>query len=473
MPEGHWSRLNVWAGAGIDPAPRVTPRMRASSVARGMGVVVVLVLAATPACAQLTAGEAGGYESPAAAGSPGDYWSYSANVFFAVGNVGGSDEPLHAYAAIPGDKVAGGVDVFAVDSALAGATYMWDALGNKYHFSSETVPAGGQVNVSYEYNFTIRFMSWANDTTPLAEVDDGFDEYEVYTSPSTNVESDDPGVVAEAVAVTGGEGTVVGAANAVFLRVRELLDYQVTEESQGASGALSSGVGDCSDFSCLSVAMLRAAGIPARVVLGLPIGENSDGDSSINPPGGDDPGYTFGLAGDNFFAHAWVEYRVPGLGWVPADPTWYSSVEDLTQTDGYHFPMISGGGVLARDDLDLGRVVETNEFSLPVLALTQPGAAMSSTSGVWYTVISSQVTAEPEYVMPYSAVAAVLFSVIVLAALGVIAQSNQSDELVEFTDELGGVVRQVDDALFYPVVEAVDDSLFEPWLGDERVTPPD
>jgi hypothetical protein len=50
------------------------------------------------------------------------------------------------------------------------------------------------------------------------------------------------------------------------------------------------------------IALCRAAGIPARFVEGV----------------------TYGLSdsGPSLEQHDWMEFYLPGIGWVPADPTW-------------------------------------------------------------------------------------------------------------------------------------------------------
>ncbi|MCY1262473.1 Protein-glutamine gamma-glutamyltransferase [compost metagenome] len=65
--------------------------------------------------------------------------------------------------------------------------------------------------------------------------------------------------------------------------------------------------GFCAHYAGAMTFLLRAAGIPARVVAGYQGGE-------LNPAGN----Y---LLVHQFDAHAWVEYWRPGRGWVSVDPT--------------------------------------------------------------------------------------------------------------------------------------------------------
>jgi Transglutaminase-like superfamily len=85
-----------------------------------------------------------------------------------------------------------------------------------------------------------------------------------------------------------------------------------------ASTVLARASGDCSEFSLLFVALSRAAGIPARRVVGLAATE------ADNAP-------AFGF-------HAWAEVALDGH-WVQVDPTWNEPVADAT-----HVVLMEGDG---------------------------------------------------------------------------------------------------------------------------------
>lgn len=73
--------------------------------------------------------------------------------------------------------------------------------------------------------------------------------------------------------------------------------------------------GFCIHYAGAMTFVLRAAGIPARVVGGYQGGEwNPDGDY---------------LAVRQFDAHAWVEYWLPGRGWISVDPTFQVAPERI------------------------------------------------------------------------------------------------------------------------------------------------
>jgi transglutaminase-like putative cysteine protease len=59
--------------------------------------------------------------------------------------------------------------------------------------------------------------------------------------------------------------------------------------------------GKCTDISSVFVALCRAAGVPAREVFGLRLGKKAEEEITT-------------------WQHCWVEFFLPGRGWVPADP---------------------------------------------------------------------------------------------------------------------------------------------------------
>ena len=75
---------------------------------------------------------------------------------------------------------------------------------------------------------------------------------------------------------------------------------------QGASVAAQAGTGTPGDLVCVCVAVLRAAGIPARPVIGIYSGDGDRGDNKL--PSG------------RTTLCVWAEFHLPGAGWVPFDP---------------------------------------------------------------------------------------------------------------------------------------------------------
>lgn len=94
--------------------------------------------------------------------------------------------------------------------------------------------------------------------------------------------------------------------------------------------AWSSGRGDCTEHSVLFVALARAAGIPARVAVGI----------------------AYWKAGNGFGWHAWAEVGDGRGGWYSVDPTWDQPIADVT-----HIKLAGGGPAeQARIVMLLGRL---------------------------------------------------------------------------------------------------------------------
>ncbi len=95
------------------------------------------------------------------------------------------------------------------------------------------------------------------------------------------------------------------AAEAISARVREHVTYMpgATGVRTNAQEAWDKGQGVCQDMAQLTVALMRAAGLPARYVSGY-----------LHPDPKAEPGST--AVGQS---HAWVEYWAGS--WIPLDPT--------------------------------------------------------------------------------------------------------------------------------------------------------
>ena len=98
--------------------------------------------------------------------------------------------------------------------------------------------------------------------------------------------------------------------------------------------------GFCEHFSSAFVFLMRAAGVPARVVTGYQGGDLNPVDSNITVRQSD--------------AHAWAEVFLAGRGWLRVDPT--------------------AAAVPGRVDVGLARAVPRTE-SLPLMMPAEPGMA--------------------------------------------------------------------------------------------------
>jgi hypothetical protein len=118
-----------------------------------------------------------------------------------------------------------------------------------------------------------------------------------WVRPSLHVPADDPAFVALARRVIGGETNVLRAARRVKDHVASLMRPNAgIGVLRDAREVLKTREGVCRDYAILSAAILRAGGIPTRIVTGL-VGE-----------------------GEDLFYHAWVEVWA-GKTWLGVDPT--------------------------------------------------------------------------------------------------------------------------------------------------------
>ncbi|MGO9136415.1 MAG: transglutaminase-like domain-containing protein [Syntrophales bacterium] len=145
------------------------------------------------------------------------------------------------------------------------------------------------------------------DPFPLAAVKP---ELIDYLKPTEQVQSNNPRIRELASQLTLNVKTEFDAVQRVIAWVVDHVHYVSPPARYDAVYSLESGKGNCQNFSHLTAALLRAVGIPVRIVNGV----------TFNQP--------FNIAwqkGTLTFKmgqgrHSWVEVWFPELGWVPFDP---------------------------------------------------------------------------------------------------------------------------------------------------------
>ncbi len=137
---------------------------------------------------------------------------------------------------------------------------------------------------------------------------------ERYLSPEQFIESDNSEIIAKAKELEGkNERQTI---KKVYYFVQKNMRYDASKDTKGAVNALRTKKGKCSDYSALMTALLRANGIPSRIVSGNIIGKES-------------------------IEHTRVEVYLKDLGWVEFEPTIISkSKPDFALTPGEY--MITG-----------------------------------------------------------------------------------------------------------------------------------
>jgi transglutaminase-like putative cysteine protease len=145
-----------------------------------------------------------------------------------------------------------------------------------------------------------------------------------YLAPEPFIESDAPEIIAESAIAVRGAADARARAEKLTRYVNALLDKKPTVSLPSAREVLRTKVGDCNEHTALYVAMARAAGIPARIAIGLV--------------------YIHGA----FYYHAWPEVylddaptrsvRAARGTWLPVDPTLNQFPADAT-----HLRLARGG----------------------------------------------------------------------------------------------------------------------------------
>ncbi len=111
------------------------------------------------------------------------------------------------------------------------------------------------------------------------------------------IETGSPALRRFASDIPGGEDPV-RTARAVHDAVLAALERSAFNPGEvGAEAALRRGVGDCTEYADLFVALMRIKGVPARVAEGLV------------------------TKGRDTLKHNWAEYHAGTLGWIPVDPS--------------------------------------------------------------------------------------------------------------------------------------------------------
>ncbi len=131
-----------------------------------------------------------------------------------------------------------------------------------------------------------------------------------YLKPTEQVQSNNPRIRELASQLTSNVKTEFDAVQRVIAWVVDHVHYVTPPAKYDAVYSLESGKGNCQNFSHLTAALLRAVGIPVRIINGVTFNQPFD----IAWPKGT---LTFKMGQGR---HSWVEVWFPEFGWVPFDP---------------------------------------------------------------------------------------------------------------------------------------------------------
>ena len=192
------------------------------------------------------------------------------------------------------------------------------------------------ITISYSARIFSNAQPWAGDV--LVE----------YTLPQQFIDSDNEAIIALAAQLRGSND--FQTAQNIHDHVNDLIRWptedRVNVSQLYASELLESPVGVCGDFAILMVALLRAEGIPARMISGLVL--------RIPLRSAHDWGHQGG-------SHAWVEFYANGK-WHFADPSW--GWFNRNRTEHLSFGIYNS---YIRSDFQQNRFVELEEAGFPLV----------------------------------------------------------------------------------------------------------
>lgn len=156
-----------------------------------------------------------------------------------------------------------------------------------------------------------------------------FKDYSKYTGPTERIQSTSPEIIKKSEEIFKGITDPYFKAKKAFEFVNSYMTYDIEYGNKGALSALRTGRGVCEDYAELFTALLRASGVPARVVTGFWI-DPDEFDSDT-------------MDADNY-RHAWPEFYLPEYGWIVAEPTFEDYYNDVKQIDYNKFANLSFPG---------------------------------------------------------------------------------------------------------------------------------
>lgn len=202
-----------------------------------------------------------------------------------------------------------------------------DEFGNRFKVVTwNDINRDVRINITFETNIKSELSAMESkalfplNPTPKSEL--------LYLKPTEIVQSNAPEIISLSKKLTAGATTEYEAVTAILNYVIDNVKYTYNPPQYDALYTLKTRSGNCQNFAHLSMALLRAAGIPARIVGGIslkqswkiPVGNNNFLVQSMGQGG-----------------HAWVEIYFPDLGWLSYDPQQskqFTSSRHIKQTHG-------------------------------------------------------------------------------------------------------------------------------------------
>lgn len=201
-----------------------------------------------------------------------------------------------------------------------------DKFGNRFKKARwENLKQSVNITISFDARIKAELRSMDSSASfPLNGIpnDDA-----VFLRPTQMVQSDNEEIIALSRRLTVNARTTHDAVNAILNWVADNVKYTYNPPQYDAIHTMKTGKGNCQNFAHLSMALLRAAGIPSRIVGGISLKRQ------WKVPV--ENGYLVQDMGQG--GHAWMEIFFPDLGWLSYDPQQsrqFTSTRHIKQTHG-------------------------------------------------------------------------------------------------------------------------------------------
>lgn len=239
-----------------------------------------------------------------------------------------------------------------------------DKFGNRFKkVKWENLKQNAGVTISYNAVIKADLLAMESASSfPLRNIqkDDA-----IFLKPTAMVQSDSEELASLSRKLTENARTENDAVNAILNWVSDNVKYTYNPPQYDAIYTLRTGKGNCQNFAHLSMALLRAAGIPSRIVGGISLKRQ------WKVPVED--GFLVQDMGQG--GHAWMEILFPDLGWLSYDPQQsrqFTSTRHIKQTHGLDSKDIndawSASPYLPRYSEDIEAVFNNDDVNLKLRA---------------------------------------------------------------------------------------------------------
>lgn len=202
-----------------------------------------------------------------------------------------------------------------------------DSFGNHYkRVTWNNLSQDSRIIMTYETSIRSELSAMESRAVfPLSSLPP---ETTIFLKPTKMVQSDSPEIVSLAKRLVTGANTQYQAVTSIMNFIADNIKYSYNPPQYDAIHTLNVKSGNCQNLAHLSMALLRASGIPARIVGGITLK-----DQWKVPLGGGN----YSVQGMGQGGHVWIEIYFPDLGWLSYDPQQskqFTSTRHIKQTHG-------------------------------------------------------------------------------------------------------------------------------------------